>query len=102
MKEELFDKVKFLYNQTVKLRVGGLLYSKFVKDCKDRLFGLKSLAGDTKSQQIYLKLLWTAANGKTRNMIAMGLTTKRSTVFSSMQNHFIGKLDERCPKNNLQ
>jgi hypothetical protein len=89
VKEELFEKVKFLYNQTAELRVGGVLYKKFVRDCKDRLVGLKGNAGD-ESEQFYLELLWTAANGKRKNMIAMGLTTKRSTVFSSMQNQFIG------------
>ncbi len=91
VKEELFEKVKFLYNQTSELRVGGVLYKKFVRDCKDRLVGLKGGNAGDESDKFYLELLWTAANGKRKNMIAMGLTTKRSTVFSSMQNQFIGK-----------
>lgn len=92
VREELFEKVKFLYNQAEELRVGGALYNKFVKDCKGRLIGLKNAGADSESERFYLELLWTAANGKKNNMIAMGLTTRRSTVFSSMQNQFTGKL----------
>jgi hypothetical protein len=90
VKEELFERVKFLYNTTEELKVGGPLYNKFVRDCKDRLVGLKNNTESSEAGQVYLELLWTTANGKKRNMVAAGLTTRRSTVFSSMQNQFTG------------
>jgi hypothetical protein len=91
VKEELFEKVKFLYNQSVNLKVNGKLYNKFVRDCKDRLSGGKRPGSDSESERMYLELLWTTANGKKKNMVTMGLTTKRSTVFGSMQNQFTGR-----------
>jgi hypothetical protein len=41
VRDMLFEKVKFLYNNSVDLRVGNALYNKFVRDCNDRLVGLK-------------------------------------------------------------
>jgi hypothetical protein len=91
VRDMLFEKVKFLYNNSVDLRVGNALYNKFVRDCNDRLVGLKNTAAGSEAERVYLELLWTTANGKNRNMVASGLTTRRSTVFSSMQNQFTGK-----------
>jgi hypothetical protein len=91
VRDVLFEKVKFLYNNAQDLRVGNALYNKFVRDCKDRLVGLKYTTGGTEPEKVYLELLWTTANGKNRNIVSTGLTTRRSTVFSSMQNQFTGK-----------
>jgi hypothetical protein len=90
VRNELFDKVKFLYNQANELRVNGVLYRLFVADCRDRLVGLKTGQRNDEYAKLYMAMLWTEANQKKRNMVANGLTTRRSTVFSSMQNQFVG------------
>lgn len=90
VRNELFDKVKFLYNQANELRVNGVLYRLFVADCRDRLVGLKTGQRSDEYAKLYMAMLWTEANQKKRNMVANGLTTRRSTVFSSMQNQFVG------------
>ena len=72
VKDELFEKVKFLYNQNEELKVGGILFKKFVRDCKDRLVGLRNSDSDNESKRFYLELLWTAANGKKKNIIDYG------------------------------
>jgi hypothetical protein len=90
VRNELFDKGKFLYNQANELRVNGVLYRLFAADCRDRLVGLKTGQRNDEYAKLYMAMLWTEANQKKRNMVANGLTTRRSTVFSSMQNQFVG------------
>ena len=87
-KVDLFEKVKFLYNQDKDLQVNGMLYKLFVNDCKDRLVGLKGTVGDYR--RVYVELLWQEANKKKRNLVANGLTTRRSSVYATMQNRFVG------------
>ena len=41
VKNDLFERVKFLYNHEQELQVNGRLYKQFVNDCKGRLLGLK-------------------------------------------------------------
>jgi hypothetical protein len=86
---DLFEKVKFLYNQEKDLEVGGMLYKLFVNDCKDRLVGLKGTFGEYR--KIYVELLWQEANKKKCNLVANGLTTRRSSVYATMQHRFVGK-----------
>ena len=88
-KFDLFEKVKFLYNQDKDLEVGGMLYKLFVNDCKDRLVGLKGTVGEYR--KIYVELLWQEANKKKCNLVANGLTTRRSSVYATMQHRFVGK-----------
>lgn len=87
-KVDLFEKVKFLYNQEKDLQVNGMLYKLFVNDCKDRLVGLKGTVSDYR--RVYVELLWQEANKKKRNLVANGLTTRRSSVYATMQNRFVG------------
>jgi hypothetical protein len=92
VRTDLFDRVKFLYNPEKDLRVGGALYQAFVRDCRERLVGLKGpQASAQEYSSMYLELLWREANKKKKNVVANGLTSKRSSVYSAMQNRFIGK-----------
>ena len=65
-----------------------MLYKLFVNDCKDRLVGLKGTVGDYR--RVYVELLWQEANKKKCNLVANGLTTRRSSVYATMQNRFVG------------
>ena len=90
-KVDLFEKVKFLYNPEKDLQVNGRLYKLFINDCKDRLVGLKGPMAVGEYRRMYVELLWQEANKKRRNLIATGLVTRRSSVYTAMQNRFVGK-----------
>ena len=91
VKKELFEKVKFIYDANIDLRLNGEIYWEFVRTCKDRLIGLKGSEAVGEYRKLYVELLWQEANQKRRNLIANGLTMRRSSVYSGMQNQFIGK-----------
>ena len=93
VRTDLFEKVKFLYNPDTDLQINGSLYKLFVNDCKGRLIGLKGPLATGDYRRIYVELLWQEANKRKRNLVANGLTTRRSTVYSAMQNRFIGEYD---------
>ena len=93
VKNELFEKVKFLYNPEHELQVNGILYNLFVDDCKGRLVGLNTPTATGEYRRMYVELLWNEANKKKKNLVANGLTAKRSSVYSAMQNRFVGKFD---------
>jgi hypothetical protein len=95
-RDDLFDKVRFLYNPDHDLRVDGPLHKLFVRNCKHRLLGLKATDGASDRERqlyekLYVKMLWADANKKRRNLVAIGLTVRRSSVYSAMQNRFVGK-----------
>jgi hypothetical protein len=92
VKSDLFEKVKFLYDPTEELKVDGPLFNLFVVDCKDRLVGLKDPKAIDGYRRLYVELLWQEASRKNTNLIASGLTTRRSSVYSAMQSRFVGKL----------
>jgi hypothetical protein len=94
VKTDLFEMVKFLYEPETELKVDELLYKLFVRDCKDRLVGLQGPTAKGPYRKLYVELLWLEANKKKTNLVANGLTTRRSTVYSAMQSRFVGKL--RC------
>ena len=60
---ELFEKVKFLYNQDEDLEVGGIIFWLFVRARKGRLRGLANL-NDAKKRSMYVRMLWAEANKK--------------------------------------
>jgi hypothetical protein len=91
-KNELFEKVKFIYNPEKDLRVNGMLYNLFVSDCKARLVGLKSPIATGEYRKMYVQFLWQEGNKRKVNLVANGLTTKRSGVSAAMQIRFVGKL----------
>ena len=90
VKRELFEKVKFLYDTARELRINGDLYYLFVSSCKDKLIGLKERYAVGEYRRLYVELLWQEANQKKRNLVANGLTMRRSSVYSAMQNRFVG------------
>ena len=91
VKRDLFEKVKFLYNPQKDLAFEGKIYKKFVRNCKDRLIGLKIGMPSDEYKELYTKMVWTEANKKKLNIVANALTTRRSSVYSAMQNRFVGK-----------
>ena len=90
VRNDLFERVKFLYSPD--LQVNGRLYNLFVSDCKGRLVGLKNPIATGEYRKMYVELLWQEANKKKRNIVANGLTVRQSSVYSSMQNKFVGEL----------
>ena len=93
VRKELFAKVKFLYNPEVDLRLDKALFKMFVRDCKDRLVGLKLNAGSSSEyRRLYVESLWTEATKKKCNLVADGLNARRSSIYSAMQNRFTGTL----------
>ena len=91
VKKEMFIKVKFLYNLEKDLRIDGAIYNMFLMDCKDRLVGLKLYADKSPDyKKLYVGALWNRATKKRRNLIADGLNTRRSSIYSATQNRFTG------------
>ena len=90
VKRELFEKVKFLYDTDRELQINGDLYYLFVSLCKDKLIGLKERNAVGEYRRLYVELLWQEANQKKRNLVANGLTMRRSSVYLAMQNRFVG------------
>jgi hypothetical protein len=92
VKLELFDKVKFLYIPQDDLKIGGPLYNMWLTDCKTKLVGLKVNSASSRAyRQMYVESIWSEATMKRNNLIADGLSARRSGVYSSMQNRFVGK-----------
>ena len=90
---ELFDQVKFLYSAENDLKINGLLYKMFVRDCRERLMGLKEQGGQRGSEYrtlYYVQSIWTEATRKKCNIVTDGLNARRSAIYTAMQNRFIG------------
>ena len=86
IKDDLFAKVKFIYDPKVDLAVGGKIYKDYERKCKDQIGG-QGLARD--SRDTYLENVWT--NGLTKHAQKNALAQKRSAVYTVMQNKFSGK-----------
>ena len=85
VKTDLFEKVKFLYNPDKELQVNGVLYNLFLNDCKGILRGLKTpMATGGEYRRLYVGLLWQEASNKKRNIIANGLTSRRTSIYAAM------------------
>lgn len=91
VKEELFHKVRFVYDKKKDLEIGGLIYSRFVLDCRERLVGLKKAGSNKQMRMMYVKMLWTKANNSANNLVRKGLGSKRTSIYTAMNNQFIGK-----------
>jgi hypothetical protein len=92
VKSELFDVVKFLYKPEVDLKVNGTLFNFFVRDCRDKLVGLKVNGGGNRAyRRMYVESVWNEATTKRNNIVSEGLGARRSGVYSAMQNRFTGK-----------
>jgi hypothetical protein len=92
VKSELFDTVKFLYKPERDLAIKGQLYNKYIQDCRQRLIGLKVEGSENQAyRRMYVNSLWNEATMKRNNLVANDLSSRRSAVYSAMQNRFIGK-----------
>lgn len=92
VKSELFDTVKFIYKPEKDLAIKGQVYNKYIHDCRHRLIGLKVEGAENQAyRQMYVKSLWNEATTKGNNMVANDLSSRRSAVYSAMQNRFVGK-----------
>jgi hypothetical protein len=85
VKNDLFAKVKFIYDPKVDLAVGGKIYSDYERKCKN-LIGGRGLTPE--SHATYMEAVWTAA--MTKHIQKNGLAQKRSAVYTVMQNKFSG------------
>jgi hypothetical protein len=92
VKGELFDQVKFLYSAENDLKINGLLYKMFVRDCRERLVGLKGQGGQRGSEYrtLYVQSIWTEGTKKKCNIVTDGLATRRGGIYTAMQNRFTG------------
>jgi hypothetical protein len=92
-KERFVQKVKYVWHPEEDLKIGedGKLYQWFIKTCSGRLLGMKLYADRPKSyRDMYLETLWTIATKKRKNLIIDGLNSRRSCIYSAMQNRFNG------------
>jgi hypothetical protein len=86
IKNDLYPKVKFIYNARDDLAVTGRIYRNFLSTCKDRIGGPGLTAQHHKD---YMARLW--AEGRTNHLQKNALAAKRSAVYTVMQNKFSGK-----------
>jgi hypothetical protein len=86
IKDDLFAKVKFIYDPKVDLAVGGKIYTDYKRKCKDQIGGQGLSTG---SHDTYMEAVWT--NAMTKHIQKNALAQKRSAVYTVMQNKFSGK-----------
>lgn len=100
VREELFQRVKFLYNPAKELQVGGSIYQFFLRQCEPRFRGtLKCRQSATTTEKeeakrhndMYCQMIWMEATKKKRNIVCEGLNSRRSSVYTSLNNRFVGK-----------
>jgi hypothetical protein len=91
-KEVLFRTRKFLlYRGKSDLEMDCYVYEEFEKTCLNVLKGPAAFEeqGDHLTKRAYVQLLWNKATDT--NIVAFGLSTNRSSVYTLMQNRFMGK-----------
>jgi hypothetical protein len=91
MKDDLFAKVKFIYDTKGDLAVGGKIYEDYKKKCKDKLGG-QGLS--VEGHGTYMEAVWTSAT--TSHIQRDALAQKRSAVYTVMQNKFSGESIPSC------
>jgi len=95
VRKELFNLVQFVYKAEEDLVVDGDLYKMFLHNCHKRLVGLRLLKDADRNTKIkYVHSVWIQATGKKTNLVCDGLNARRSSVYSAMQNRFVGKYKE--------
>ena len=91
VKNDLYEKVKFIYDPKVDLAVNGLIYTHYKSKCSGVL-GNRTVGPEAK--ETYLQNVWTTA--MTRNVQKNALAMKRSAVYTVMQNKFSGTCEWVC------
>jgi hypothetical protein len=88
IKNDIYPKVKFCYKVQEALMVGGLIYNDFEESCKGQT-GDHNMTGETRA--IYMEAAWNAC---LRHYVQKrALSSKRSGVYTVMQNIFLDKLE---------
>ena len=85
IKNDLYPKVKFIYNPEVDLAVTGKIYNHFKTTCKDRIGGR---CITEPNRETYMETIWTM--GANKHMQKTALSQKRCAVYTVMQNKFSG------------
>lgn len=86
VKEEMYYGVKFLYDPKHDLAVGGMIFNHFYRKCRKKLEGFKRYQ---EQKEIYIRYLWKQAIDE--RIQQDSLSTKRSSVYTVMQNRFFCK-----------
>jgi hypothetical protein len=92
VKDDLFEKVKFIYDAKVDLAVEGKIYADYKRKCKNRM-GLHLATGE-RTHDTYMEAVWSDA--MTKHVQRNALAQKRSAVYTVMQNKFSGEWVGRC------
>lgn len=89
----LFKVVQFIYDADATCAVpNGRVYQLYKEDLSNRLVGVKLLHGQTeKKKEEYIETFWKGIMKKKTNIVTDGLNARRGSVYSAMQNRFIGK-----------
>ena len=88
---EMFGEVKFIYQPDEDLRTGGKIYRWYVKSCKESLLGLREIDRTNQdARRKYVEDLWKDATMRKRCLVQDGLASRRSSVYTAMQNRFNG------------
>ena len=90
IKNNLYPKVKFIYNPEVDLAVTGKIYNHFKTTCKDRIGGR---CITEPNRETYMETIWTM--GANKHMQKTALSQKRCAVYTVMQNKFSGMSEVR-------
>ena len=86
IKEDLFAKVKFLYDPKADLAVDGRIYKDYKSKCTNKVGGSGSATGE---HLVYVEGIWVTAI--TMHLQKTALAQKRSAVYTVMQNKFGGE-----------
>jgi hypothetical protein len=87
-RDVLFKTCKFLYRGKSDLDPDCFVFAEFESTCLDNLKGPRCF-GENVTKQAYVQLLWNKATDS--SLVQAALTTKRSAVYTLMQNRFMGK-----------
>jgi hypothetical protein len=90
VKDDLFAKVKFIYDPKVDLAVGGKTYVDYKSKCRNQIGARGS---SVENHDTHMESIWNMA--MTKHMQKNALAQKRSAVHTVMQNKFAGELLRR-------
>jgi len=85
IKEDMYYGVKFLYDPSKDLAVGGMIFNHFYKTCRKKLEGVRDYQ-TIREKEFYLRYVWKTA--LERSVQQRDLSVKRSSVYTVMQNRF--------------
>ncbi len=89
VKEEMFYQIVFVFKDTVDqvFDVGGKVFSRFRKNCKERVAGGMLPHKSPEEQEAYMEFLWGKITPKPAQI---WLSQKRSNIYTVMRSKFHG------------